>query len=471
MGELKRVLGYKAILLMTINSIIGSGLFILPALGAKISGTASLISWGILSIFSIYISMNFAELVGMFPSNGGVYEFSKIAYGRFPSFIVGWVSWLIGNITTAMLIVGAMKYLIPMQGVINVFGFPLSTEALRTILSILWVLIFNYMTFRGVKTSSVMLITFAIITLGIIGIILIPAIFHMDFSNLIPFFPHESISGNLSAIFVTIFLISETFFGIESICFLAGETKNPEKVLPKALINATIIITILTVLLIFVTFTVVPASIFANFSAPFADLVKITLGDIGTKIISLGTYLVILGAAAGWIVTGPRLIQALAKDKLFPNALSDIHIKYKTPYKAILFQTIATVIFILISSGSDGYTILVKLLTPMVLVIMTLVILIVPLLRKTQPSLNRPYKVKFPFIGPILVVLFYLFLIIMWVSEEQGGALFYIKLGISLVALGIPVYFLLMLYYNPDALRKILDKTAKFKLYTENWNS
>ena len=65
--RLKRVLSYKVILLITINSIMGTGIFFLPALGAKTAGPASVLSWIILSILSIYIAMCFGELTSMFP--------------------------------------------------------------------------------------------------------------------------------------------------------------------------------------------------------------------------------------------------------------------------------------------------------------------------------------------------------------------------------------------------------------------
>ena len=113
MAELKRVLGYKTILALTITSVMGSGMFFGAALGASYSGNASIISWAILSIVAVYISTFFGELVAMFPRAGGVYEFSKHAYGRFTSFLMGWLAWIVGNLTTALLIVAAIDYLIP----------------------------------------------------------------------------------------------------------------------------------------------------------------------------------------------------------------------------------------------------------------------------------------------------------------------------------------------------------------------
>jgi len=111
--ELKKVLSFRTLLLIIISSIMGTGIFFLPAVGAKHGGPASIISWVLFSIVAIYISMCFAELSSMFPKAGGVYEFCKQAYGRFWSFIIGWITLIAGYITISMLIVGGVHYLVP----------------------------------------------------------------------------------------------------------------------------------------------------------------------------------------------------------------------------------------------------------------------------------------------------------------------------------------------------------------------
>ena len=90
--EMKKTLSFKVILLITINSIMGTGIWFLTSAGAKHAGPASLVSWGILSLISIYIAMCFGELVSMFPKAGGVYEFAKQAYGRVLGFVFGWTT-------------------------------------------------------------------------------------------------------------------------------------------------------------------------------------------------------------------------------------------------------------------------------------------------------------------------------------------------------------------------------------------
>jgi len=113
MGELKSTLSFPVILLITINSIMGTGIFFLPAKGAGVAGPMSIISWVIMSLISIYIAMCFGELSSMFPKSGGIYEFCKQAYGRFISFLIGWLCLIAANVTIAMLMIGTPSQLIP----------------------------------------------------------------------------------------------------------------------------------------------------------------------------------------------------------------------------------------------------------------------------------------------------------------------------------------------------------------------
>lgn len=455
LSELKRVLSFPVLLLITINSIMGTGIFFLPALGAVKAGPASLISWVLLSIFSIYISMCFAELVVMFPKAGGIYEFCKQAFGKFPSFLIGWATILAGNITIAMLIVGAIVYLLPGEGA-EYF----QVKALVTFISILFVLAFNYIAYKGMQTSAVMLITFAFITLGTLFSLIFPGLFRLsedlfagNLGNFDPFFVFP-----VSMIFVTVFFISETFFGWETTTFLAEETKDPERDMPRALILGTSIIAVISVLFVIVTLGVIPVDFGWKFfptSNPLADIAEtLGFGSAGIGIIRILVYLSILGSVAGWVVSTPRLILALCRDNLFPRSFGAIHKDYGTPYKAIVFQTILTSILILLGVGS--YHTLLNLLLPIALLLYAAVLLSLIVLRFKMPNFKRPYKAPFGLVGPAVTIVFLLSLILLWLFVEND-ALQTFSLGLAFISVGIPIYFLVEAYYDPKFTRKTND--------------
>ena len=178
MTELKRVLGFGTILSLAIASIMGSSIFFGVALSATYSGNASILSWAIISVIAVYISAFFSELVAMFPKAGGVYEFSKHAYSRFTSFMMGWLAWLVGNLTTSLLIVTAINYLIPDP----------SQFFIKIIICIILIIILNLIALYGIEASGFVVVILSILSVSILLSVIIPGIFHIDFTNLMPFF-------------------------------------------------------------------------------------------------------------------------------------------------------------------------------------------------------------------------------------------------------------------------------------------
>ncbi len=448
MAELKRALGFWAILSLAIASISGTGLFFGSAIGSSYSGNASLLAWVILSIVAVYLSMYFAELSSLYPKAGGIYEFSKHAYNRFFSFMMGWIAWLVGNLTTALLVVAAIDYLIPEQ----------SKFWLKISISILLILILNLIAYFGIEESAFLLVIFAFVSISVLLSVIFPGIFQVSFSNYFPFF-----AFGISSIFVTAFFIAESFFGWESATYLAEETQEPEKIIPKAIVAGTVIVGIVGTLTTVVALGVIPWKVLAASNAPLAIVSEHLLGSIGMKAINIGIFIALIGSAAGSIITMPRLILALARDKLFIAQLSDIHAKFQTPYKAIIFQTIVSLLVFGMAFGR--YKELLSLLLPLGLIMYFFVILSVPILRKKEQSV-RSFEVPFVSIGSAVLMLFIVGIIFAWALSDLN-AINMLKLGFSLIFVGIPIYLLLEIYYDPDAIIKINDALAYVTLLTE----
>jgi len=451
MAELKRALGFWTILALAVANIMGTGMFFGAAIGASYSGNASIISWVVLAVIAVYISMFFGELVAMFPSAGGVYEYSKQAYTRFTSFMVGWLAWLVGNLTVALLVVAATNYLIPDP----------SKILLKVGVSVGFILLLNLIAFFGVEASGFILVVLATVSISILLSVIFPGIFYMDISNLTPFF-----SYGFLPVFITIFFIAESFFGWESATYLAEETKDPERNIPLALVIGTIITAILGILVVIVSLGIIPWRELIGSSAPLSAVFGKMFGTASMKIINFGVFFALIGSAAGGIVAMPRLILALARDKLFITQLSDIHPTFHTPYKAIIFQTIVSLIVFGMAFGS--YKTLLSLLLPLGLVMYIFTISAVLVLRFKKPHIERVFKVPFGKSGSIFVVLFMIALIAAWLFSEQN-ALRILSLGISYILVGIPIYLLLVFYYDPDAIVKMNNALAYLTLLTEKF--
>ncbi|MBI2653892.1 amino acid permease [Candidatus Woesearchaeota archaeon] len=450
MAELKRVLGFWTILALSIASIMGTGLFFGAAIGSSYSGNASILAWLILSFVAFYIAMYFAELSSMYPKAGGVYEFSKHAYTRFVSFLMGWIAWLVGNLATALLVVAAIDYLIPDS----------SQFWLKMGISILLIIILNLVAYFGIKASALLLAVFAFISIGVLMAFIFPGLFQINAANYFPIYEF-----GFSSVLITMFFIAESFFGWESATYLAEETQEPEKVIPKAILIGTIIIGVIGILTFIVSLGVIPWRILAASNAPLSIVSEKVLGSFGMRAVNLGIFVALIGSAAGGIITMPRLILALARDKLFITQLSEIHEKFKTPHKAIIFQTIVSLLVFGMAFGR--YKALLSLLLPLGFMMYSFVILSVPVLRKKEPDTKRGFKVPFVGVGSIVLIAFIISVVAVWLLSNPDAANT-LKLGFSLFFVGVPIYLMLEIYYNPDAIIKINDMLAYLTLLSES---
>ncbi|MFP4423821.1 MAG: amino acid permease [Candidatus Woesearchaeota archaeon] len=446
-ARLKKSLSFKTLIFLTVNSIMGTGIFFLPAVGAGVMGTSSILAWVILSIISIYIASLFGELCSMFPKAGGIYEFSKHVYPRPISFLIGWSALVASNITIAMLTIGAIQYLLPFE-----------ILYLKELVSVLFILIFNYISFKGIKTSSTMLVTFAFITLSTLSIIIISNFINLDPGKLAP------TPWNISILLVTIFMIAETFFGWESPLFLAEETKNGHIVVPRALVLGTVFITLISLLLVVSSLGSLDWHIFAASEAPLLALAGNNFGVQAIGIFTILIYVSLIGSVAGWITTSPRLILSLAQDKMFPKKFAAIHPKNSTPHNAIIFQTVVSIALILI--GSANYHALLEMLLPLLMLLYSVVILLVALLRFKQPGTKRYFNAPFPRTGPFVMIGFFGILFYFWITEANN-ALQSLQLASTFILMGVPVYFFMQLQYNPNAVNALNNILAYLNLFLE----
>ncbi|MFH1211664.1 MAG: amino acid permease, partial [Candidatus Woesearchaeota archaeon] len=438
------------VIALSITAMVGTGMFFGPGIAASYSGNASLLAWIFLSLVTVYVSLCFGELVSRYPSAGGVYSFAKKAYGRFSSFIIGWLTWLVGNITTSVLIVAATDYLLPGYGSLVKIGVALAL-----------ILILNYIGFKGIEASTVVLVLFSIIIVGIIASIIGFGIPHINVANYSPFF-----TKNPFLIFVSLFFIMETFFGWESATFLGEETKNPQKVIPVSLLITTIFVAVMGILLAVTMLGVIPWQALSQSNTPVYLISGVLFGEGSRTIMGIGIFLALIGSAAGGVISSPRLLLALARDKLFIEQLSEIHPKNRTPYKAIIFQTVVSCIVVVMAFGK--YLTLLSMLIPMALLMYIAVILCIPVLRKKQPDIKRYFKTPFGTAGPIIVSLFYLGVVVAWLLMTPGSWTLF-KLILSFIFFGVPIYLLLTAYYDPDAIVKMSAGLARFHVLLEDF--
>ena len=439
MKELKKTIGKRTLLFLSINSIMGTGIFFLPAIGAVYSGPASILSWMIMSVFAILISTYFAELISMYPSSGGIYEYSKQAIGNFGGFIIGWISWIIANITIAMIVIGSVSYIFP-----NLNNF------FSLIIQLMIILFFNYISYRGIDFSSKVLLIFGLITISVLIVLIAPGLSFINVSNFSPFIISPMI-------LVSLFFIAENFFGWESTCYLTEEVKNSRRVVPKTIVRATILISIISLLIVVVSLGSVDSNVFSIQKAPLTFLSGFFFGDNFKIFYSFLIFIPLIGTAASWIISSPRLLFAMARDKILPKKFTKIHEKYKTPKNAIKFQIIATS-FIIIASF-ENYFHLLSALVPLVMIVYSVVMFSIVKLRYDKPFIKRPYVAPFGKSGPLLIILFNVILLFVWLINLENSFSI-LLMDILLILFGFPLYFLIKLRTDKNFIENFYDKIS-----------
>ncbi len=434
--KLKRTIGKKTLLMLSINSILGSSIFFMPAIAAGYSGAASILSWVAMSVIAVIISTYFAELVSAFPKSGGIYEYAKHAYGEFTAFLAGWVSWTIANIAIALEIVGSLLYI-----------FPSAPVLFNALLALGFIVLFNYVAYRGMEYSSKMLIIFGSLTIFSIFAIVVPGVFAVNPANLI-------FAASLPSLLLTVYFVSDVFFGWESSAYLAEEVKNPRRVMPKILIVSTVLVCLLATALAVVSLGVVNWQALAKENAPLGAVASVIYGS--SSAFSALVFIVIMGTAASWIVSSPRLLYAMSRDKILVPRFQRIHAKYRTPHNAIILQAIVTAAVTLVAFAD--YSVLLSLILPLEVLLYAGLMIIVMKLHK---GMKNGYRSPFGRAGALFVFAFTMFLLYTWLSQVPSAASTF-SLSMLLVSFGVPMYVLIKLSTDVRFVEKFFDHISWF---------
>ena len=216
---------------------------------------------------------------------------------------------------------------------------------------------------------------------------------------------------------------------------LAGEMKNPGKDLPKAIIGGLSIVMAINVVINLAYLWVLPASELAQYASPASIVAEKIFGPVGGKLINVGILVSVFGCLNGYLLTGPRIPYTLANQKLLPATFGKLN-KNGVPANATLFMVVLSVIYAL----SGQFNLLSDLSMFAIWAFYTLTFIGVIKLRKTQPDLERPYKVPFYPVIPIISICSGLFVVIdqLFLAGMKSSM---ISLGGVIVTLiGLPVY-------------------------------
>lgn len=343
-GEgLIRGIGRWDLLAICINTVIGAGIFGLPSKAYAAIGSYSLIAFVACALIVALIVLCFAEVSSRFDSTGGMYLYGREAFGDAVGFEMGWLYWIVRMTTFAANCNLMLAYL-------TLFIPGASEGGLRVALIIGIAAFLVGVNIAGVRQSAVLTNVF---TVGKLAPLLLLAFVGMFFVN-----PDNFTFGELpgySSFSSAVLLLIYAYVGFEATVIPAGESKNPKKDMPFALIGTLVVVAVLFLLIQIVAIGTLPS--LAESQRPLADAAGTFLGPLGAALIGIGAIVSILGNLNGGLLAGSRIPFAMAEQGEVPKMLASTHERFKTPWIALLLTGAVTIVFTLQSNFITALTI------------------------------------------------------------------------------------------------------------------
>lgn len=325
MSQFIRAIRKWDLVLLMINTIIGAGIFGLPSKVFQLSGTYSILAFVVCALVIFNIIICFAEVGSRFDKTGGPYIYILEAFGSFPAFIMGWLLLWSRIISYAALINLLVTYSSYYHPSLNHF-FP------RLMVMVVLTGILTGINYVGVKKTTTVN---NFLTIGKVVPLLIFILIGFFFlqPELLSFRELPEFNNFSSSVLLLVF----AFGGFEVVVINSGEMKNPNKIVPYALIISALIVMVLYGSIQLVSVGTLPT--LGQSEKPLADAAQSFMGSFGGNLITIGAIISIVGALNAILLVGSRLLFALSDEGQLPISLSIVHEKYRTPTLALFAFT------------------------------------------------------------------------------------------------------------------------------------
>ncbi len=423
---LKRNIKLFEAILFVVGFVIGSGIFLKPAVVLKNTGSTgeALAIWIIGGIITICSALTISEIAAYIPKLGGLYTYLSELYGEVFGFLYGWVEAIIaspgGSAAMAIAFATFATFFVPLT--------PSQQRALAIIMIILIVTAQIISTKFGIWLQSISTIGKLVPIAAIIIFGLINGTAH-DIS-----FASIGVTKG-SGIGVALLGVLWSYDGWINTCTLGAEVEKPEKNLPIAIVSGVLFVMVVYALFNIAIFNVLPAAKVMSADKIGVDVSVKLFGSGATAFITAGMMISIFGALNAQMTCGTRVALAMGQKKELPagKVLGAINPKLRTPMNALIFQGVLAILFIL----SGTFNSLTDLTIFVIWIFFTLGVFGIFILRKRYPRKPGLYKVPLYPIVPAIGIIGGLYLMYSTIKDSFGGAM----LGLGLTAIGLPVYY------------------------------
>ncbi len=326
--QLVRGIGVPALTANIINSTIGAGIFVLPALVAKGLGPAAPLAFVACAIAMVFFVTCFAIAGSRVSLTGGLYAYVEVAFGRY----VGFLAAVLYAITAISAVAGVGNVLVnSIAGLIPLVGNPIVRIMVMLLVYSSLVLI----NVRGVRSGAgaVTLVTMA--KLLPLLLFVCAGIFFIQPGNITwPAWPGSKALGD------SVLLLIFAFVGIEVALIPSGEVKSPARTVPRAVYLALVITTVIYITIQLVAQGNLGSDLANHPDAPLAEAAAKFLGNLGRTILLAGATISAFGFIASDILSSPRMLFAVGRDRILPTWFAHVHPRYRSPDVAIVAYAI-----------------------------------------------------------------------------------------------------------------------------------
>jgi len=438
--ELARDLGVSHAGAIVVGTIIGSGIFLVPAEMMQAVGSAKLVylAWLVGGLLSFFGALTYAELGAMKPQAGGEYVYVRDGYGPLAGFLYAWTWFIIAKpASIATVTIGLVRIL----GTFPVFAFfsnPVIGQPFVVtygqLVAIAATGLISLLNYVGIKKAGEFQLVFTLLKVAIIlGIVVIGFSYRggswSHFAG-----TYAAARGGIGGFMAALVAALWAYDGWNDLNMVAGEIRQPERNIPIALIVGVATVGALYMLVNAAVQFVLPAAAIAASARPASDAIGLVWGALGAGLVSAAMAVSMLVTLNGTIMSGARVPFAVARDRYFFSALAEVHPRFHTPSVAIAVQAALSILLLLLGGNFRQLFSLAIFAEWLFYMIAGSTVFI---FRRRDPQAVRPYRVwGYPFVPALFVLSSALLLYYTFTDNLRNSGL-----GCLVILAGIPIFY------------------------------
>jgi amino acid transporter/nucleotide-binding universal stress UspA family protein len=327
--ELERDLGLGAVFAISIGAMIGSGIFILPALALAIAGPSVILAYLLAGLLVVPAALSKSEMATAMPEAGGTYIYIERGMGPLLGTIAGIGTWFSLSFKSALALVGGVPYLVLL------FDLPVKPVALGLAAFLILVNLF------GAKQTGRLQVGIVVVMLAALGWFVAGSAGSVQAVNYDPFF-----GDGLGGVLAATGLVFVSYAGVTKVASVAEEVENPSKNIPLGILGSLAFTTLLYVAIVAMLVGVTDAGAIAGSLTPVAVAAEVTLGRPGVLAVIAAAILALVSTANAGVLSSSRYPFAMSRDALVPPTFASISDRFGTPVSAITLTGVVVLVLI-----------------------------------------------------------------------------------------------------------------------------